>query len=110
MGGVTAGHRLSVQGMMSYLRASLIHTLTDLNQGQASYYHVLLSSGDRFENIVWWYPNTTVECTPIRGFVAFFDEKVDVWVDGEKQERPISRYSAPQSQPQSPTERMEDSA
>jgi len=33
MGGVTAGHRLSVQGMMSYLRASLIPHSDQLESG-----------------------------------------------------------------------------
>jgi uncharacterized protein (DUF427 family) len=60
-----------------------------LLQGVASYYNIVLSSGDTFENIIWWYPNTTVECSAIKGFVAFFDERLDVWVDGEKQERPV---------------------
>jgi len=33
MGGVTAGHRLSVQGMMSYLRASLVPHSDRLESG-----------------------------------------------------------------------------
>ena len=60
---------------------------TGVLQGIASYYNIVLLSGDTFENIIWWYPNTTVECSAIKGFVAFFDERLDVWVDGEKQER-----------------------
>ncbi|TFK36717.1 DUF427-domain-containing protein [Crucibulum laeve] len=59
-------------------------------KGKANYYHVQLESG-RFENVVWWYPNTTAECSLIRGYVAFYDEKVDVWVDSEKQEKPGSK-------------------
>ncbi|KAF8972275.1 hypothetical protein BDZ97DRAFT_1783997 [Flammula alnicola] len=62
-------------------------------KGMANYYSVMLSSGEVFKDIIWWYPNTTVEASAIRGLVAFFDEKVDVWVDGEKQERPASNYS-----------------
>ncbi|KAF8175810.1 hypothetical protein BJ912DRAFT_1024422 [Pholiota molesta] len=63
-------------------------------KGLASYYNVVLSSGETFQDIVWWYPNTTAEATALKGFVAFFDEKVDVWVDGEKRPRPpsSSRY------------------
>lgn len=60
-------------------------------KGEASYYHVKTPSG-LVENIVWWYPNTTLECVPIRGLVAFYDEKVDVWVDGIKQERPKTHF------------------
>ncbi|KDR68575.1 hypothetical protein GALMADRAFT_256838 [Galerina marginata CBS 339.88] len=57
-------------------------------KGTANYYSVVLSSGETFEDIVWWYPTTTHESSSILGFVVFYDEKVDVWVDGEKQERP----------------------
>ncbi|KAF8150182.1 hypothetical protein B0H34DRAFT_667181 [Crassisporium funariophilum] len=62
-------------------------------KGEAHYYNVVLSSGKSFGDVVWWYPNTTLECAAIRGYVAFFDEKVDVWIDGEKQERPVSKWS-----------------
>jgi uncharacterized protein (DUF427 family) len=48
-----------------------------------------LPSGEKFKDLIWWYPTTTLESSPIQGFVAFYDEKVDVWVDGEKQERPV---------------------
>jgi uncharacterized protein (DUF427 family) len=34
---------------------------------------------------VWWYRTPLVEVGGIRGFAAFYDEKVDVWVDGVKQ-------------------------
>jgi uncharacterized protein (DUF427 family) len=68
------------------------HFRLRLHQGLASYYNVVLSSGETFQDIVWWYPNTTAEATAIKGFVAFFDEKVDVWLDGEKQPRPLTKY------------------
>ncbi|KAF9475971.1 DUF427-domain-containing protein [Pholiota conissans] len=62
-------------------------------KGMANYYNVVLSSGETFRDIVWVYPNTTAEASAIRGFVAFFDEKVDVWVDGEKQSPPQTGYN-----------------
>jgi len=49
---------------------------------------VRLPSGKVAENVVWWYRTTTNDCPDIRGYVAFYDEKLDVFVDGEKQERP----------------------
>jgi len=61
-------------------------------KGEAHYYDVVLPSGEKFKDIVWWYPDTTVECKEIEGFLAFYDEKVDVWVDGEKQERPGKKF------------------
>jgi len=62
-------------------------------KGEAHYYDVVLPSDEKFKDIVWWYPNTTLESTPIRGFVAFFDERVNVWVNGEKQESPATKFS-----------------
>lgn len=57
-------------------------------QGTAEHYNVVLSSGETFENIMWSYPSTTIECVTVKGMVAFFDERVDVWLDEEKQDRP----------------------
>ncbi|KAK0450269.1 DUF427-domain-containing protein [Armillaria borealis] len=62
-------------------------------KGEASYYHVQLSPNNRKDNVVWWYRNANLECASITGFVAFYDEKVDVWVDGEKQTRPSTHWS-----------------
>jgi len=62
-------------------------------KGEAHYYHVALPNGEVVENVIWWYPNTTLESSPIRGYVCFFDEKVDVWVDGVKQDRPKTKWS-----------------
>lgn len=53
----------------------------------ANYYHVKVSSDKTAEDVIWWYRNPNLECAAIQGFVAFYDEKVDVWVDGEKQPR-----------------------
>jgi len=60
-------------------------------KGEANYYHVKLPSGEQFDNIVWWYRNPNLECAAINNCVAFWDEKVDVWVDGVKQPRPQPR-------------------
>ncbi|CAL1716478.1 unnamed protein product [Somion occarium] len=57
-------------------------------KGIANYYHVRLPDGTQTDDIVWWYRTPHLECAEIKGFVAFYDEKVDVWVDGVKQPRP----------------------
>ncbi|KAH8117869.1 DUF427-domain-containing protein [Phellopilus nigrolimitatus] len=62
-------------------------------KGVASYYSVSLPGGKLVENIVWWYRVPLADCIDIKGFVAFYDEKVDVWVDGEKQARPQTQFS-----------------
>ncbi|KIJ56074.1 hypothetical protein M422DRAFT_73123 [Sphaerobolus stellatus SS14] len=74
-------------------RLDLFHATSLLTscpyKGKASYYSVKTPSGIA-ENVVWWYPNTTLECAPIRSYVCFYDEKVDIWLDGVKQERPVT--------------------
>ncbi|TFY78479.1 hypothetical protein EWM64_g5538 [Hericium alpestre] len=57
-------------------------------KGVANYYNVNMPSGKKHENIVWWYRSPLPDCVDIKGYVAFYDEKVDVWVDGEKAKRP----------------------
>jgi len=61
-------------------------------KGIASYFSV--RTGDRLhEDLVWMYPFPIPECPKIEGLVAFFDERVDVWIDGELQVRPESPWS-----------------
>jgi len=61
-------------------------------KGVANYYHVQLPDGTRAENVVWWYRNANLECAQINGFAAFYDEKLDVYVDGEPQKRPVTWF------------------
>jgi uncharacterized protein (DUF427 family) len=57
-------------------------------KGRAAYYSVEVN-GRVFEDIAWWYPTATPECTGIAGgYIAFYDEKVDaVEIDGVVQEK-----------------------
>ncbi|KAG5221216.1 embryo defective, eukaryotic translation initiation factor [Salix suchowensis] len=63
----------------------------DPYKGTANYYHVRAGQ-ELAKDIVWWYQSPILEVAAIKGYVAFYDEKVDVWVDGEKQERPVSHF------------------
>ena len=38
-----------------------------------------------YEGLVWYYPDPIPEVEAIKDLLAFYDEKVDVFVDGEKQ-------------------------
>lgn len=61
-------------------------------KGTASYYDLVI--GDTVhENFVWWYPTTTDESARIAGYVSFYNEKADVYVDGELQDRPDTPFS-----------------
>ncbi|KAA1467611.1 DUF427-domain-containing protein [Dentipellis sp. KUC8613] len=61
-------------------------------KGVAHYYDVVLPSGKTAKDVVWWYRAPLPDCGQIKGYVAFYDEKVDVWVDGEKVERPQTHF------------------
>jgi uncharacterized protein (DUF427 family) len=61
-------------------------------KGLASYYSVRVGDEVR-ENLVWYYPEPTREAEPLSGLLCFYNEKVDVEVDGEREERPQTLWS-----------------
>jgi uncharacterized protein (DUF427 family) len=61
-------------------------------KGQAEYWSV--RTGDTVhEDIAWSYPTPLPESLGVAGHIAFYDEKVDVFVDGVRQERPHTKFS-----------------
>ncbi|KAF1927538.1 DUF427-domain-containing protein [Didymella exigua CBS 183.55] len=54
-------------------------------KGQANYYDVIVN-GKEYRDLVWYYRYPTSESTPIAGYMCFYNEKVDVWIDGEKEQ------------------------
>jgi uncharacterized protein (DUF427 family) len=61
-------------------------------KGSASYWHVR-AGGDLHEDLAWTYREPEHDGAPVKGLIAFFDERVDVELDGELQERPRTQYS-----------------
>ena len=61
-------------------------------KGVASYWSVE-AGGERLEDLIWYYPEPIPEAAKIEGLLAFFNEKVDLEVDGEMQERPKTQWS-----------------
>jgi uncharacterized protein (DUF427 family) len=61
-------------------------------KGVASYWSVE-AGGERVENLIWYYPEPIPEAAKIKGLLAFFNERVDLEVDGEIQERPKTQWS-----------------
>ncbi|MEU1271891.1 DUF427 domain-containing protein [Streptomyces sp. NPDC005799] len=45
-------------------------------------------------NLVWSYPDPLPAVGTIQGLLAFFNEAVDITVDGERLERPVTPFSA----------------
>ena len=53
----------------------------------------LPDGGDVRRDLVWSYPSPVRESAPIAGLLCFYDEHVDVTVDGEPQPRPVTAFS-----------------
>jgi uncharacterized protein (DUF427 family) len=61
-------------------------------KGSASYWHVRV--GDRLvEDLVWTYPDPQHEAKPVADLLCFFNERVDLEIDGERAERPRTQWS-----------------
>ena len=61
-------------------------------KGTAQYWSVELD-GKVHQDIVWGYRTPVEESMRVAGLVSFYDEKVDVYVDGELQQRPKTVFS-----------------
>jgi uncharacterized protein (DUF427 family) len=62
-------------------------------KGTASYHSVQLADGEVVSDLVWCYRSPIAESAAIAGLVCFFNERVDISLDGELQERPESPWS-----------------
>jgi uncharacterized protein (DUF427 family) len=61
-------------------------------KGQAAYWSV--RAGDRVHaDLAWSYRTPLPESQKIAGLVSFYNEKVDLYVDGVRQERPSTKFS-----------------
>ncbi len=61
-------------------------------KGVASYWSAEVG-GERVEDLIWSYQDPIPEAAKIDGLLAFFNEKVDLEIDGEEQERPKTQWS-----------------
>jgi uncharacterized protein (DUF427 family) len=62
-------------------------------KGQASYWSY--SGSDQGRNIAWSYDRRFPDAAQIHGLISFFNERVDVSVDGVLQPHPITPWSRP---------------
>jgi uncharacterized protein (DUF427 family) len=56
-------------------------------KGHAQYYSLDMPGG---EDVIWYYTEPLPEASPIAGLLCFYNEKVDLEVDGELQDRPAA--------------------
>ncbi|MGH3442600.1 MAG: DUF427 domain-containing protein [Nitriliruptorales bacterium] len=61
-------------------------------KGTASYKSVAVN-GTTHENLVWYYPEPDEGISVITGRYAFYNEKVDLEIDGEPLDRPVTPFS-----------------
>lgn len=64
-------------------------------KGTASYWSVEVN-GRRYDDLAWTYRTPLPESQKIAGLVCFYDERVDVYVDGHRQQRPRTAFSPAQ--------------
>jgi uncharacterized protein (DUF427 family) len=61
-------------------------------KGQAAYWSVRTEEGVS-EDLAWSYRTPLPESQKIAGLVSFYNEKVDLYVDGVLEERPVTKFS-----------------
>lgn len=61
-------------------------------KGQAEWWSVRVGDTVR-EDLAWSYRTPLPESQKISGLVAFYDEKVDIYIDGVLQQRPHTKFS-----------------
>jgi uncharacterized protein (DUF427 family) len=61
-------------------------------KGEASYWSAEVG-GELVPDLVWGYPEPLHDAAAVAGLLCFFDERVDVVLDGVRRERPVTPWS-----------------
>lgn len=61
-------------------------------KGTARYWSATVN-GTEYEDIVWGYDTPLKESADIGGMVSFYNEKVDIFIDDQHEERPKTKWS-----------------
>jgi len=61
-------------------------------KGRTSDYWSIEIGGQLYRDLAWSYAFPTLPLLPIAGLVAFYDEKVDLYLDDQLQERPKTHF------------------
>ena len=62
-------------------------------KGRTTGYWSVRAGGTLHADLAWSYDFPTRQLLPITGLVAFYNEKVDITLDGQKLERPRTHFS-----------------
>lgn len=61
-------------------------------KGVASYWHLRLEAA-LHEDLAWSYPEPDRDAEAVRNLICFFNERIDLEVDGRALERPVTQWS-----------------
>ncbi|HXL89318.1 MAG TPA: DUF427 domain-containing protein [Streptosporangiaceae bacterium] len=64
-------------------------------KGRTSGYWSVAIGGTVHQDLAWCYDFPTRQLLPIAGLIAFYNEKLDVIVDGQRLDRPVTHFSRP---------------
>jgi uncharacterized protein (DUF427 family) len=84
---------LPPEDVTAELEPSELHTECAY-KGVASYFSVR-AGGELHENVAWTYPEPRHDAAAVRDLVCFFNEAVDLEIDGQSQERPETPWGRP---------------
>ncbi len=76
---------------MAWLKPTSTHTSCPY-KGTASYWSLSVN-GKKYPDLVWGYPDPIPEAGKVKGMFCFYNEKVDIYVEGELQARPQTPWS-----------------
>jgi uncharacterized protein (DUF427 family) len=62
-------------------------------KGVSSYWTANVG-GQKFEDIVWSYPDPVPECPKLKGLLCFFNEQADaIFIDGKEIAKPVTKWT-----------------
>jgi uncharacterized protein (DUF427 family) len=64
-------------------------------KGRTSGYWSVTIGGTVHQDLAWCYDFPTRQLLPIAGLIAFYNEKLDVILDGQRLDRPVTHFSRP---------------
>lgn len=76
---------------MNLLNPTDLHTECPY-KGIASYWSIN-ANGETHDNLVWGYPDPIEDSPKIKGLYAFYNEKLDIYVDGELEVKPRTVFA-----------------
>jgi len=90
--GLPPRYYLPEEDVRTDLLAPSDHKTRCAYKGSASYWHVR-AGGVLHDDLVWTYREPQHDAEPVRDLYCFFDERVDIELDGEVAGRPVTQWS-----------------